>query len=394
MKSWRFLSGFAAAFIVGIAGYGTPKLPISPNSVVLTVVPEQPTVQLAVPRGVHQLLFSTSQIHRTARPEYVVCAKEAWLPKGPRPFLADSSGPKGQFRIHEDPGKRNPRRDFMRLTPRPYTVGARRTFLSRTIVLRLYILKVMKIAVIGGTGGMGQSLIRFFNLHGLNAIAVGRKTSIPKQILESADVIVISVPSNSISYAVNLLKPLKLSKKLIVSLGSVMSKDEKALKPLRSKILHLHQLFGPNTFPYDGQKVIVSGNVSNPYAKKLILLLKKNKVQVMSLTIKAHDSLMSKIQALSQFSIISLAKTLSEGGGNKKDLLAASTVTFGMTARNIERILAQKADLWAFLQFENPFVLKLLKGHLNNVQLMIKTAKNKDYKKFEQIFNKTAKFWK
>lgn len=252
----------------------------------------------------------------------------------------------------------------------------------------------MKVAVIGGTGGMGQSLIRFFNLHGINAVAIGRKTSIPRIILESADVVIISVPSNRISYAVDLLKPLKLSKKLIISLGSVMSKDEKNLKPLRSRILHLHQLFGPNTFPYDGQKVIVSGNVSNPYAKKIILLLKRNKVQVMSFPVKKHDYLMSKIQALSQFSIISLAKTLSEAGGNKKDLLAASTVTFSMTARNIERILAQKADLWAFLQFENPFALKVLSSHLKNIQLMIKMAKNKDYKRFEQIFNKTAKFWK
>lgn len=107
MKNRRFLGGFVAAFAVGIAGwYSAHKAPTSPNSVVLTVVPEPSTIQSAAPKGVHQLLFATIQVHRTARLSNAVSAKEAWLPKEGRwPLLVDSSGPKGQFRIHEDPGK-------------------------------------------------------------------------------------------------------------------------------------------------------------------------------------------------------------------------------------------------------------------------------------------------
>jgi len=56
--------------------------------------------------------------------------------------------------------------------------------------------------------------------------------------------------------------------------------------------------------------------------------------------------------------------------------------------------MAQKADLWAFLQFENPFALNIMEKHVKNVQEMIKMAKNKDYKRFEKVFNKTAGFWK
>jgi prephenate dehydrogenase len=103
---------------------------------------------------------------------------------------------------------------------------------------------------------------------------------------------------------------------------------------------------------------------------------------------------MSNTQALSQFSAISMAKTLSESKFKQKNLEKGATVTFKMNSGLIKRITSQSASLWAYLQFENEFAGKVLDKHIKNVVLMRKMAKNKDYKGFDKMFQKIAKYWK
>lgn len=252
----------------------------------------------------------------------------------------------------------------------------------------------MKIAVIGGTGGMGETLIRFFNSQNIAAKAIGRKTKDPETILNHVDVIIISIPSQNLKYAVDLLKKVDLKKKLIVTLGSCMTHDKKILKTLKAPLLHIHQLFGPQVYPFNGHNIIFAGAVKDTQAKKILSVFKKSGANATILSEAKHDELMSNTQALSQFSTIVMAKTLSESKFKQNDLEKGSTVTFRMNSGLIKRIMAQKSGLWAFLQFENEFAGKVLDRHIKNIVLMRKLAKKKDYKGFEKVFSKIAKFWK
>jgi len=56
---------------------------------------------------------------------------------------------------------------------------------------------------------------------------------------------------------------------------------------------------------------VVSGKVDHPSSVFLINLLKKGNVCILNFKEKDHDKLMASIQAISQLSAISLAKTLS-----------------------------------------------------------------------------------
>jgi prephenate dehydrogenase len=259
---------------------------------------------------------------------------------------------------------------------------------------RCYAFNNMTIAIIGGTGGMGETLVRFFNSQNISTKPVGRKTKNPETILNHADVIIISVPSQSLKYAVDLLKGIDIKKKLIVTLGSCMIHDKKILKSLKAPVVHIHQLFGPQVYPFNGQNIIFSGAIKDTQAKKILSLFKKSGANVTTLSESKHDELMANTQALSQFSTIAMAKTLSESKFKQKDLENGSTVTFKMNSGLIKRITAQKSALWAFLQFENEFAGKVLDKHIKNVILMRKLAKKKDYKGFDKIFQKMAKFWK
>ena len=127
---------------------------------------------------------------------------------------------------------------------------------------------------------MGKALIRFFKEENISAKAVGRKTKTPLKILIQADIIFISLPSEYIQFAVSLLKQIDTSKKLIVSLGSIMTRDQKELKSIRTPILHVHQLFGPKTYPFSGQKIIFAGDTRHAYSNSLRKVFIKNKVIV------------------------------------------------------------------------------------------------------------------
>jgi len=52
----------------------------------------------------------------------------------------------------------------------------------------------------------GKSFVRFLNDKNIEAIAVGRKTKNSEKIIQDADILVISVPSLHISYAVDLIR--------------------------------------------------------------------------------------------------------------------------------------------------------------------------------------------
>ena len=240
---------------------------------------------------------------------------------------------------------------------------------------------------------MGKTLIRFFKQEKIIAFAVGRKTRSKEKILDESDIIFISLPSEFISYAVSLLDSVDISKKLIVSLGSCMIPDAKAMKKIKGPILHIHQLFGPKTFPFLGQRMIFAGKTKHEGAVFLKKIFRKNKVLISEMDPQKHDKIMACTQALSQFSIISLGAALSHSGYSKKELMDASTVTFRMNVDAIKRITSQKAALWSHLQIENIFAGRSLDHFLEASRMFRKFAENKDKKGFEKAFDKMAGFW-
>ena len=74
--------------------------------------------------------------------------------------------------------------------------------------------------------------------------------------------------------------------------------------------------------------------------------------------------MMAIVQALSQFNIISLARTISSAKTNKKELEDFSSVTFSLNTEIISRIVAQSPELWASIQFNNAFLAKFWKNTL------------------------------
>lgn len=245
---------------------------------------------------------------------------------------------------------------------------------------------------------MGNLLKHFFNEQKILTSVIGRKTGSPLKLLEKADVVFISTPSQYPEFALNLLSKTSLEGKLIVSLGSCMSHDDVQLKqPLGTKVqfAFIHFLFGPSIDSFKDKNIIISGPKSNKYLKELTALFKnKGHAKVQSQSVIEHDKNMAYLQALSQFSSIALAKSFQMSGISYKRLINSSTITSSMNMATIKRILSQEASLWAYIQFENPFFQDSLDEYSKNVALLSQYVKEKDYISFEKMFLKLQKYWK
>ena len=254
----------------------------------------------------------------------------------------------------------------------------------------------MTIAIIGGEGKMGRFLAKLLEAHGIKVFPVGRQTKDVKKIIKSADCVIFAVQLAAFTDAVEGIKKLNLEadlkKKLLIDLSSQVSKNIETLKSLSSNAAFVHFLFGPDIQIIKNQHIIVS-NTDDKILSELKSIFKKEGAIVTASSPEHHDEMMALVQALSQFSSIALAKTISESGSNKKELDDFSTVTFSLNAAVISRIISQNPELWASIQFLNPFFKDILKKHIKNIEVLAGYVEKKDYLGFAEMFKSLAIFW-
>jgi prephenate dehydrogenase/chorismate mutase len=246
----------------------------------------------------------------------------------------------------------------------------------------------MKIAIVGGSGKMGTLVGEILTRHGLTVFPVGRQTKNIKEIIKECGVIIFSIPSHALKDSIKNFKGVDLSDKLLVDLSSQVNENSKILPTF------IHLLFGPDICVLKDQHVVVSEGVTDRRFADIVNIFKKEGAIVTTSSSARHDYMMAFVQALSQFNSIALAKTISESDTSKKELTDFSSVTFSLNAAAISRIILQKPELWANIQFRNKFFKKVLARHLKNIKTLADCVEKKDYKKFEKIFAKIVDFWK
>ena len=185
--------------------------------------------------------------------------------------------------------------------------------------------KRWEIAIVGGTGGMGQIFAKELKPFA-DVIIISRslekaqlfskKLGVRGGLLKdckTADIIIISVPiENTIETCQNLF-PLAKSGSLLMDLSAV--KD--FLKTLKPKIpphlsyISLHPLFGPAGTFQDYNVVILPIKADN-WLPHIQDLLKNLGAQTIISTIEEHDFIMSKTQVAHHFIYLMLAAFFSE----------------------------------------------------------------------------------
>ena len=185
---------------------------------------------------------------------------------------------------------------------------------------------IKNVTIIGGTRGLGKWIANELSKDGFNVTITSRnKTSgekIAKKIkahysndnieaIENADLIVFSVPIDSMVETIKDVAPYAPEKSLLMDITSVKKEPAETLmkySPKNTEILPCHPMFGPREPSIEGQVIILTPIEDR--SKKSFEIIKKffekKNAHIVISTPEEHDKIMSVVQGITHFSYLTL----------------------------------------------------------------------------------------
>lgn len=229
----------------------------------------------------------------------------------------------------------------------------------------------MKIAIIGGTGKMGQWMARFLLAEKLDVVLVGRdKTklsflcrelqvegSIDLAAITQADLIIISVPIAAFEQTVKDLSLLIRKGQTVIDITSVKVMPVEVMHKYLPGCLALgtHPVFGPGASGLEGHNIVLTptGTVEKTLAEQAKSWLETRGARVELMTPDEHDRRMAVVLGLAHYIAIVSGDTLLNLD-NLKDMELASGVTFRVLTTLVASVLNEDPSLYASIQTNLP----------------------------------------
>ena len=207
------------------------------------------------------------------------------------------------------------------------------------------------IAILGGRGEMGRWFSRFFHEQGFEVL-IGEPGLTPTcaEVAARADVVVISVPLHLTESVIADLAPHIRPEALLTDLTSLKQGPMAAmLEHFAGAVVGTHPLFGPGEASLAGQNIVLCHGRGEEWFTWLHELLVAAGAHVEITTPAEHDRLMSLVQGLTHFTLISLGTTFRR---LEADILA--TPTFRAVYDQVHHLVNQNFPLYAHIQLLNP----------------------------------------
>ncbi|MCK9152427.1 prephenate dehydrogenase [Methanobacterium alcaliphilum] len=272
----------------------------------------------------------------------------------------------------------------------------------------------MKIAIIGGTRGLGEWIAHFLKEKGKDITITGRdkiagqrvsqKLGVNyccdnKKVASDSDVVIIAVPIENTESVICEISPLLKKGSLLVDVTSIKEKPSSLMQenvPEGVEFLPTHPMFGPRTLSLDGQVVVLTPPKDSTIKKskwfKLVLeFLEKNKARVLITTPQKHDEMMSVVQVLTHFAYISIASTIEKLDIDIKDSRKFASPIYSLMLDIISRIVAQNPYLAYSIQTQTEYANKARNIFLKSINDLNLLLSNKDQKKFVKAMSSAAK---
>ena len=240
---------------------------------------------------------------------------------------------------------------------------------------------------------MGNLFASFFDGHGLQVLVSDIDSKLNnKEVAAKGDIVIVAVSMGHAEKVIKEVTPYLKKEALFADITSVKQVPVKAMLKAKSEVLGLHPMFGPtNKIP--GQPLIVcKTKKSGPLADWLINFFKNRGVNIIELTPKEHDELMTYAQGIIHFADIVFAHALYKLKKPVKNLLKLTSPASDIKVLMAARLIAQDPHLYGNIQILNPQNTKVLRQFLKSTQELFKIVKKKDLKKFTDYFNSSKKF--
>lgn len=249
--------------------------------------------------------------------------------------------------------------------------------------------QIRKIVIVGGRGKLGSLFGRYLSGSGYNVVSL-EQNDWPQaaQILQDADVVIVSVPIANTPEVIAQLKPYLTENMLLADLTSVKCAPlEKMLEVHHGPVVGLHPMFGPDVASMAKQIVACcDGRFSERY-QWLLQQIQMWGVKIYHVDATEHDHHMTYIQALRHFSTFVYGLYLSQQSVDLDKLLALSSPIYRLELAMVGRLFAQDAALYADIIADKPENLAVIEHLKNSYETGFAFFKNKDKAGFIAQFN-------
>jgi prephenate dehydrogenase len=230
----------------------------------------------------------------------------------------------------------------------------------------------MKIAIIGGSGQMGEWFSRFFTANGHTVIISGRnrkkcvalskrvKVLVAKNNAEAvngADLVISSVLVGNMPTVLQEIAPYLRNDQIIIDITSVKTLPVKMMHRYlkKGKILGTHPMFGPSA-PSKGQNFILTptNKEERKTAKLIKRLLKPGGFNIIIMSPHKHDEMIGVIMSLTHF--VGLVTAASWKKLKIERYMKKGSTSFNFLFRFAKSVVDSNPELYSYLQMSVPSV--------------------------------------
>ncbi len=257
----------------------------------------------------------------------------------------------------------------------------------------------MKVAIIGGSGGMGRWFANFLLKDGKEVVITGRnekkllevkrelgvEVATNAEAVKSADAVLLSVPIDNFEPVVQEIQSYIRPGQVVIEITS--------LKMLPVKIMHkhiktgltlgVHPMFGPGAGSIAKQNFILTPtNVDETaLAQKVKEYLAARGARVTLMPPQEHDEMMAVILGLPHFIALVAADTLLNLG-SLKQMEAIGGSTYKLLLTLVGSVVSEDPEFYASLQMSLPNMAEIEELFQRNLKNWAELVKNRDQRQF------------
>ena len=185
----------------------------------------------------------------------------------------------------------------------------------------------MNVGIIGGSDGLGKTLIYYFRDE-FNVFITGRDHKKGRKVAKDAnvnyiesnaglanisDMLIVSVPIQYTSDVIREVAPFMKEGSVMVDVTSIKEEPSKTMAevlPDTIEYIPTHPIFGPRTTQLDNQVIVLTADKKGKWYDKVYRYLESKNMRIIETTAEKHDYMMSIVQVLTHFSFISTASAI------------------------------------------------------------------------------------
>jgi prephenate dehydrogenase len=223
------------------------------------------------------------------------------------------------------------------------------------------------IGIIGGSGGMGRWLNRFFSGNGHRVMISGRTTELTYRDLSvSSDIVILSVPIDAALTICGEIGPVLKPDQLLMDVCSLKERIlARMLESTSAQVIGTHPLFGPFTDSIKKQNIIICPGRGNGWMEWVEAEFESRGGTVTRTDASTHDKNMAVVQGLTHLLTICMGRTLQKLNFSPDDATVFSTPIFKSKLDLVGRLFALDLELYQSLIGKNRYTKDVLEVFLS-----------------------------